>query len=101
MMGRISAEKADVTIITDDNPAHGAAGRDPQGDPGGRAGAREIGDRAEAIRAAVAMLRKGDVLVIAGKGHEEGQIVGVEVLPFSDHEAARAAIREAGGKVTG
>jgi UDP-N-acetylmuramoyl-tripeptide--D-alanyl-D-alanine ligase len=49
-------------------------------------------DRAEAIRAAVAELRRGDVLLIAGKGHETGQIVGQQVLPFSDHEAVAAAL---------
>jgi UDP-N-acetylmuramoyl-L-alanyl-D-glutamate--2,6-diaminopimelate ligase len=55
-------------------------------------GAREIGDRAEAIRVAVAGLQPGDALVIAGKGHEAGQIVGDKTLPFSDHEAATAAL---------
>ena len=54
----------------------------------------EIGDRAEAIRRAVAMLGAGDVLVVAGKGHETGQIVGTKTLPFSDHEAVRAALAE-------
>ena len=57
-------------------------------------GAREIGDRAEAIRAGVRLLGHGDVLLIAGKGHETGQIVGATVLPFSDHEAVRAALAE-------
>jgi len=57
-------------------------------------GAREIGDRAEAIRVAVAELEPGDALVIAGKGHETGQIVGNQTLPFSDHEAAEAALAE-------
>ena len=49
-------------------------------------GAVEIGDRAEAIREAVAMLQAGDTLIVAGKGHETGQIVGQTVVPFSDHE---------------
>ena len=57
-------------------------------------GAREIADRAEAIRAGVAGLEAGDVLLIAGKGHETGQIVGSTTLPFSDHEAAAAALSE-------
>jgi UDP-N-acetylmuramoyl-L-alanyl-D-glutamate--2,6-diaminopimelate ligase len=56
--------------------------------------ATEIGDRAEAIRAAVRGLGPGDVLVVAGKGHETGQIVGDRTLPFSDHEVLRAAIAE-------
>ena len=55
-------------------------------------GAVEIGDRAEAIRAAVDGLSAGDVLLVAGKGHEEGQMIGKQVLPFSDHDAVRAAI---------
>ena len=55
-------------------------------------GASEIGDRADAIETAVAGLAAGDVLVIAGKGHERGQIVGKRILPFDDREAARAAI---------
>ena len=55
-------------------------------------GAIEIGDRAEAIFAAIAGLKRGDVLVVAGKGHETGQIVGKEVLPFSDQEVVRAAV---------
>ena len=58
----------------------------------GAPGAREIGDRAEAIRFAVGELKAGDVLVVAGKGHETGQIVGDRTLPFSDHEQVRAAI---------
>jgi UDP-N-acetylmuramoyl-L-alanyl-D-glutamate--2,6-diaminopimelate ligase len=57
-------------------------------------GASEIGDRRQAIRAAIAELRPGDVLLIAGKGHETGQIIGDRVLPFSDHEAIAAALKE-------
>ena len=56
------------------------------------AGAVEIGDRREAITRSVRELRRGDVLLIAGKGHETGQIVGKQVLPFSDHEAVAAAL---------
>jgi UDP-N-acetylmuramoyl-L-alanyl-D-glutamate--2,6-diaminopimelate ligase len=55
-------------------------------------GAIEIGSRAEAIRTAVGALEEGDVLVVAGKGHEEGQKIGKQVLPFSDHEAVKAAL---------
>ena len=55
-------------------------------------GAIEIGSRAAAIRAAIDALEAGDVLVVAGKGHEEGQKIGQQVLPFSDHEAVKAAI---------
>ena len=55
-------------------------------------GASEIGDRAEAIRTAIAGLQPGDALLIAGKGHETGQIVGDRTLPFSDHDAVAAAL---------
>ena len=57
-------------------------------------GAAEIGDRAAAIRAGIAALKAGDVLLIAGKGHETGQIVGGTVIPFSDHDAVAAALKE-------
>jgi len=54
----------------------------------------EIGDRREAIAWAVSRLRKGDVLVVAGKGHEQGQIVGETVYPFDDAAVAAEALRE-------
>jgi UDP-N-acetylmuramoyl-L-alanyl-D-glutamate--2,6-diaminopimelate ligase len=92
MIGRIAAENADRVIVTDDNPrsepAAAIRGAILQASPG----AVEIGDRGEAIRTAIAELRSGDVLLIAGKGHETGQIVGQKVLPFSDHETVVAAL---------
>jgi UDP-N-acetylmuramoyl-L-alanyl-D-glutamate--2,6-diaminopimelate ligase len=54
--------------------------------------AKDIGDRAEAIRAAIAGLQPGDALLIAGKGHETGQIIGNNTLPFSDHDAVADAL---------
>jgi UDP-N-acetylmuramoyl-L-alanyl-D-glutamate--2,6-diaminopimelate ligase len=60
-------------------------------------GAEEIGDRGAAIARAVAATGPGDVLVIAGKGHETGQIVGGQVLPFDDREIARTAISKLAG----
>jgi UDP-N-acetylmuramoyl-L-alanyl-D-glutamate--2,6-diaminopimelate ligase len=95
LMGEIAAAQADRVIVTDDNPRgeHPAAIRRAILDAA--PGAREIGDRGEAIGTAIAELRRGDVLLIAGKGHETGQIVGKQVLPFSDHEAVAAAL---GGK---
>ena len=93
-MGAIAAEKADIVIVTDDNPRSEAPAAIRAEILAAAPGAREIGDRAEAIRAAVRELRTGDVLVVAGKGHETGQIVGDRTLPFSDHEVLRAAIAE-------
>jgi UDP-N-acetylmuramoyl-L-alanyl-D-glutamate--2,6-diaminopimelate ligase len=100
IMGEISSRGADITIVTDDNPRSEDPAAIRRAIMAAAPGAHEIGDRAEAIETAVGMLRAGDVLVIAGKGHEEGQIVGNTVLPFSDHAVARAAILKAGGQVS-
>lgn len=94
LMGAIAAENADTVIITDDNPRSESPASIRAAIMAAAKGARDIGDRAEAIRVAVAGLQKGDALLIAGKGHETGQIVGDKVLPFSDHEAAMAALAE-------
>lgn len=97
IMGAIASRLADVVIVTDDNPRSEAPATIRREILIAAPGAREIGDRAEAIRAGVAMLGDGDALVIAGKGHETGQIVGAVTTPFSDHDEARAALRAAGG----
>jgi UDP-N-acetylmuramoyl-L-alanyl-D-glutamate--2,6-diaminopimelate ligase len=97
IMGRIAVEKADVVIVTDDNPRTEIPAAIRAEILATAKGAREIGDRAEAIRTAVRELRPGDVLVVAGKGHERGQIVGDRTLPFSDHDVLRAAIAEVQG----
>ena len=97
MMGAIAAEKADRVIVTDDNPRSEDAGAIRAAILAAAPGAREIGDRGTAIRTAVRGLNAGDVLLIAGKGHETGQIVGDRVLPFSDHEAVAAALGEMKG----
>jgi UDP-N-acetylmuramoyl-L-alanyl-D-glutamate--2,6-diaminopimelate ligase len=94
LMGRIAADGADVVIVTDDNPRTEIPAAIRAEILAAAPGAREICDRGEAIREAVRMLRPGDVLVVAGKGHETGQIVGDRTLPFSDQEAVRAAIAE-------
>lgn len=94
IMGEIAARLADVAIVTDDNPRSEDPASIRRAILAAAPGALEIGDRAQAIRHAVAMLAPGDVLVVAGKGHETGQIVGQTVLPFSDHEAVRAALSE-------
>ncbi len=95
IMGRVAAERADAVIVTDDNPRSEDPAAIRAAILAAAPGAREIGDRAEAIRTAVAELRPGDVLVVAGKGHETGQIIGDRTLPFSDHDAVRQAIDQA------
>ena len=96
LMGTIASENADEVIITDDNPRS----ENPQSIRAAilaaAKGAKEIGDRAEAIGTAIAGLKKGDVLLIAGKGHETGQTVSDRVLPFSDHDAVASALAERG-----
>ncbi len=94
LMGAIASAKADVVIVTDDNPRSEVPAAIRAEVMAAAPGATEIGDRSDAIRAGVKMLGQGDVLVVAGKGHETGQIVGDRVLPFSDHEAVLAAIAE-------
>jgi UDP-N-acetylmuramoyl-L-alanyl-D-glutamate--2,6-diaminopimelate ligase len=98
LMGEIVARAADVAIVTDDNPrsedAAAIRAEILQGTHGGAAQIIEIGDRRAAIANAVAELQTGDALVVAGKGHETGQIVGDRVLPFSDHEAIAQALKE-------
>ena len=95
MMGAIAARMADRVVVTDDNPRGESPAAIRAAILQAAPGAIEIGDRREAIGAAIADLRRGDVLLIAGKGHETGQIIGKQVLPFSDHEAVAAAL---GGK---
>lgn len=92
LMGAIAAAQADSVIVTDDNPRSEDPAAIRAAILAAAPGAREIGDRAEAIRVAVVSLEPGDALLIAGKGHETGQIVGDTTLPFSDHDAARAAL---------
>jgi len=92
LMGAIAAENADSVIVTDDNPRSENPAAIRAAILAAAKGAKEIGDRNEAIRAGVAALEPGDALLIAGKGHETGQIVGDKTLPFSDHEAVAAAL---------
>lgn len=94
IMGAIAAEKADLVIVTDDNPRSEDPAAIRAAILAAAPGAREIGDRAEAIQIAIRGLAPGDVLVVAGKGHETGQIIGERTLPFSDHDVVRAAIAE-------
>ena len=95
IMGAIAVDKSDVVIVTDDNPRTERPEAIRAEILIAAPGAQEIGDRAEAIAAGVAMLGAGDVLVVAGKGHETGQLVGDKVLPFSDHDEVRKALAAA------
>jgi UDP-N-acetylmuramoyl-L-alanyl-D-glutamate--2,6-diaminopimelate ligase len=98
IMGAIAARLADSVIVTDDNPRTENPGEIRRQVMEGCPEAAEIGDRAQAIRAAIAALKSGDVLVIAGKGHESGQIFGEETRPFLDADVARKAALEADGR---
>jgi UDP-N-acetylmuramoyl-L-alanyl-D-glutamate--2,6-diaminopimelate ligase len=91
-MGAIAERQADVVIVTDDNPRNEDADAIRANILHGATSATEIGDRAEAIRAAIAMMKPGDAVMIAGKGHETGQIVAGVVHPFSDQDVARAVL---------
>jgi UDP-N-acetylmuramoyl-L-alanyl-D-glutamate--2,6-diaminopimelate ligase len=94
LMGAVAVAKADRVTVTDDNPRSEEPAAIRAAILAAAPGAAEIGDRRAAIRAAIAELRPGDVLLIAGKGHETGQIIGDRVVPFSDHEAVAAALKE-------
>jgi len=94
LMGEIASRLADKVIVTDDNPRSEDPAAIRAAILAAAPGAIEIGPRDEAIRAAIAELQPGDVLVVAGKGHETGQIVGAQVLAFSDHEAVAQALQE-------
>lgn len=92
VMGEIAAGLADKVVVTDDNPRGEDAAAIRQAVLQGCPAAMEIGDRAAAIAAGLDGLGAGDVLVVAGKGHESGQIVGDEVLPFNDADVVRGLI---------
>jgi UDP-N-acetylmuramoyl-L-alanyl-D-glutamate--2,6-diaminopimelate ligase len=93
-MGAVAAGKADLAIVTDDNPRSENPAAIRREILAAAPGAIEIGDRATAIAEAVSTLKTGDVLLIAGKGHETGQTVGATVIPFSDHDAVAAALKQ-------
>jgi UDP-N-acetylmuramoyl-L-alanyl-D-glutamate--2,6-diaminopimelate ligase len=100
LMGEAAREFADVVIVTDDNPRS----EDPAAIraavmEGAGPDATEVGDRAEAILRGVDALQPGDALLIAGKGHETGQIVGQDVYPFDDAEQASVAVAALDGKI--
>lgn len=92
LMGEAASRLADVAIVTDDNPRSEVPATIRAEVLAGAKGAKEIGDRREAIRAAAAMLQDGDILVVAGKGHEQGQIVAGVTHPFDDVEETAKAL---------
>jgi UDP-N-acetylmuramoyl-L-alanyl-D-glutamate--2,6-diaminopimelate ligase len=92
LMGAAAAETADVVVITDDNPRSEDAATIRAEVKAGAPDAIEVGDRSEAILRAVDMLQPGDALLICGKGHESGQIVGDVVYPFDDVEQASISV---------
>jgi UDP-N-acetylmuramoyl-L-alanyl-D-glutamate--2,6-diaminopimelate ligase len=97
MMGRVAGNHADRVFVTDDNPRSESASTIRREIMQSAPNAIEISNRADAIGTAVKQLEAGDVLVIAGKGHEIGQIVAGEVRPFEDLIVARNTIEMAGG----
>ncbi|MEL6465448.1 MAG: UDP-N-acetylmuramoyl-L-alanyl-D-glutamate--2,6-diaminopimelate ligase [Pseudomonadota bacterium] len=100
LMGRAAAENADIVFVTDDNPRSEDPGAIRAAVMEGCPEATEVGDRAEAILRAVDALGPGDALLIAGKGHETGQVVGDDVLPFDDVEQASVAVAALEGRLT-
>lgn len=91
-MGHVAMQHADVVTVTDDNPRSEEPAAIRAAILAAAKGAKEIGDRAKAIRAAVQQLEPGDVLVVAGKGHETTQTIGEQTFPFSDAEEIRKAV---------
>ncbi len=99
IMGEVAARLADQVIVTDDNPRSedpALIRREVLAGAGASEHVREIGDRAAAITESIEALQSGDVLLIAGKGHETGQIIGERTLPFSDAECARSVLKGLG-----
>lgn len=92
LMGAVAAKHADLVIVTDDNPRSEEPALIRKAILEAVPNGIEIGDRGKAIRDAIADLKAGDTLLIAGKGHETGQIIGSTVIPFSDQDTAKAAL---------
>ena len=88
-MGAVAARLSDLVIVTDDNPRSEDPGAIRTAVLAGAPGALEVSDRRAAIAEAIAMAKVGDIVLVAGKGHEQGQIVGDQVLPFDDVTVAR------------
>ena len=88
-MGRVAAAASDLVIVTDDNPRTEDPAAIRRAVLAGAPGAREVGDRRQAIAAAIAEARAGDIVLLAGKGHETVQVIGETALPFDDAQVAR------------
>lgn len=99
LMGQAAAQNADIVFVTDDNPRTEDPARIRAAVMQGAPDATEVADRAEAILRGVDTLRAGDALLIAGKGHETGQIVGADILPFDDVEQASVAVAALEGRL--
>ena len=95
-MGQIAAAHADRAYVTDDNPRSEDPAAIRAAVMAGAPDAIEVEDRRDAIMRAIKEIDAGDILVIAGKGHEQGQIMGDRVIPFDDYEVADAALAELG-----
>jgi len=93
-MGAIAKRHADVVIVTDDNPRSEEPAAIRAQILAAAPGATEIGDRAQAIREAISMMKPGDAVLIAGKGHETGQIIKGVTHPFSDQDVARDVLEK-------
>ncbi|WP_088343494.1 MULTISPECIES: UDP-N-acetylmuramoyl-L-alanyl-D-glutamate--2,6-diaminopimelate ligase [Rhodomicrobium] len=91
-MGEVAARFADRVTVTDDNPRSEDPAEIRAEILAAAPGAIEIGDRQTAIAAAIGSMAAGDLLLVAGKGHETGQIVGNTVIPYSDHDAVAALL---------
>ncbi len=92
LMGQVASELADHVIVTDDNPRSEEPGEIRAAVMAGATGAEEIGGRRAAIVAAIAQAGPNDIVLLAGKGHEQGQIIGDRVLPFDDVTVARECV---------
>jgi UDP-N-acetylmuramoyl-L-alanyl-D-glutamate--2,6-diaminopimelate ligase len=99
LMGQAAHDNADLVIVTDDNPRSEDPAVIRAAVKGGAPGCLEVGDRAEAILRGADALGPGDALLICGKGHETGQIVGDDVLPFVDAEQASGAVAALDGRL--
>jgi UDP-N-acetylmuramoyl-L-alanyl-D-glutamate--2,6-diaminopimelate ligase len=94
MMGKIAATLADVVVVTDDNPRNEDANKIKEEIISAAPSAHNIGNRRDAIKFAISTMQAGDVLLIAGKGHEKTQIIKDEILPFDDVQVAKEIISE-------